>query len=649
MQLNSDGLISLERSAQLLPYKPRQFVEREFLTDEEILDNVGSTLFLNVESYPNYFLITFKLVNTNKFLMLECGEGRSFNSKFLAWLMHSYKTVGFNSIKYDLLVIWLSYFFQDASILKDATNDLILQGMWEQDLKKKYSFFTYKTSHIDLIEVAPLRGSLKLYGARLHTHNIEDQPFDIDSVLSEFEIEQLKGFNCNQLDITEQLFHFMKERIELREVMGIEYGEDLKSKSDAQIAEVVLTKEITKINGKRPAKVKIEAGTIYRYSPPSYLQYQSNNLKEMLDKIKRAKFVVNEYGKINLPEELNGSVQIAGGIYRLGIGGLHSSEKEVAYKQSDTISIVDRDVTSYYPRLVTTLKLYPEAYGPAFLEAYETIIQSRIRAKKAKRKTEADGKKIVVNGAGGKFSDPYSFLYGPDLTIQMTVTGQLDLLMFIEALSLCGLEVISANTDGIVTLVSKDKEADYKACYEWWEKTTGFFTEETRYQSYYARDVNSYFAAKENAKTREDVKLKGPWSEKGSQSGTQLDTNPSSLICTDAISDLLIHGTPVETTIRECKDFTRFVTVRQAKAPGAHKSGELLGKVVRFYYAKGELGTINYVGSNNKVPDTDGAKPCMIMPAVFPDDIDYQWYYNRCKEILYDIGYLSRPRQLQFF
>jgi hypothetical protein len=644
-QLNSDGLITLSKSAQLLPYVARSFPEREYLTDAELLNNVGKTLFLNVESYPNYFVITFKLHQTNKFLHLEIP----FNSRFLSWIMNNYRTVGFNSLNYDLLMIWLAYSDQDISRIKDATNDLILRNMREYELKKEYSFFTFKTNHIDLIQVAPLKGSLKLYGARIHTKSIEDQPFDINSDLSKFEIEQLKGFNCNQLDITEELFNFCKERIELREAMGNEYQEDLRSKSDAQIAEVVLTKEVAKINGVKPKKITIEPGTTYRYSVPNYLQFQSPNLQELLNKIRTAKFIVNGWGKIDLPKELETSIKINKASYRLGIGGLHSEEKCVAYVATPECSIVDRDVASYYPRLVTTLGLYPAAYGPAFLVAYETIIQSRLKAKEAKRKTEAAGKKIVVNGAGGKFSDPYSFLYGPDLTIQMTVTGQLALLLCIEALTLCGLEVISANTDGIVTLVPKDKEADYQRCYEWWENTTGFFTEETRYSSYFGRDVNSYYAVKEGAANREDVKLKGPWSEKGSQSGTQLDTNPTSLICTDAICDLLIKGTPVEETIQNCKDFTRFVTVRQAKAPGAHKSGVLLGKVIRFYYAKGETGIIQYVQSNNKIPDTDGAKPVMVMPDSFPEDVNFSWYVGKTKEILEDIGYLQRPKQLNFF
>jgi hypothetical protein len=127
--------------------------------------------------------------------------------------------------------------------------------------------------------------------------------------------------------------------------------------------------------------------------------------------------------------------------------------------------------------------------------------------------------------------------------------------------------------------------------------------------------------------------------------------NPNNLICSDAISEFLSVGTPIEETILNCKDFTRFITVRQVKgtpALGAHKNREYLGKVIRFAYIKGETGTINYVSNNNKVPDTEGAVPFMDLPKEWPD-LDYQKYIDKTKEILYDIGYLIKPKQIEFF
>jgi hypothetical protein len=659
MPINAEGLIVLDKAAQLKPYKPRSFIEREFLSDQELLDNAGGTLFFDIECYPNWYCCNFKLWQTNKFLVMECGQDKSFNPKMLSWIMNNYRTVGFNSISYDNLMLWLSYHDQDTYRLKDASNDIILRGMRKQELQKEYQFFAFKTNHIDLIEVSPLKGSLKLYMARLHAQRIQELPIPDTKELTADEIEIVTHYNFNDLDGTELLFDFMKERIELRESMGVEYQEDLRSKSDAQMAEVVLSKEVGKINGKRPKRAEIETGTTYRYSIPNYIKYQSDNLKFMLGQIRIAKFIVNSYGKIDLPDELKGSVKIGKGEYRLGIGGLHSSEKNIAYKASDNLSIVDRDVASYYPRIITTLGLYPQSMGQAFLEAYNKIIDVRLAAKKNKVFSRDKGLKIVINGTSGKFSDFWSSLYAPDLTIQVTVTGQLALLMLIEMLEENGVEVISANTDGIVMLVPKEKEQTAALCAKVWENETGFETEETRYKGYFARDVNSYFAVKTDdsirdkvtgeLKEKDRIKKKGPYSEVGSQSGTKLDTNPIVLICSDAVEKLLADNIPIERTIKESKDFTRFLTVRQAKSPGAHKNGEYLGKVLRWYYAKGELGCIQTVQTNNKIADSDGAKPCMDLPNSFPDDIDYEWYINHTKEILEDIGYIRKPKQLQFF
>ena len=644
--LEAPGLIHLsDEKVTLKPFRPRPIKEVEWLSDEELLTNVGGNMIYDVEIFKNYFFIGFKCLTTKKYLILESP----FNERKLSWIMHNYCCIGFNNIKFDNPILWLSYKTQDIPTLQRLASEMINEGLWYQEAQKVFQFKIYDTKIIDTIEIAPLKGSLKLYMARLHAPRIQELPFPIDVNLTDEQKRIAKYYNINDLDGTDQLFTFMKERIELRIAMSMEYGLDLNSKSDAQIAEAILVKEVAAINGTRPQKPLIPPGTSFKYKPPGYLKYQTPALQALLKTIEQTAFFIGETGKVKLPDELKASVKVGKGEYRLGIGGLHSSEENVCYKATEDLIISDKDVTSYYPFLVMTLGLYPRAMGPAFLTVYNQIIRSRIADKTAKRTTAANGKKIVVNGAGGKFSDAFSTLYDPELTIQMTVTGQLDLLLYIETLELCGLQVISANTDGVVTLVPKELEAKYNECGQYWQSITGFNLEETRYSSYYARDVNSYFAVKYGAKTIKDIKVKGPYSEVGSQSGTQLDTNPTAQICTDAIKQLLLDGTPVETTIKNCKDFTRFVVVRQCKYPGAHKDGEYLGKVVRWYYQKGEMGTINTVAANNKIPDSEGACPVLDLPTEVPFDVDFEWYCNKCLEILQEIAYLERPKQLKLF
>lgn len=642
---NADGFITLDNKVKLKPYKARPFSQIEYLSDNDLISNAGGTLIGDTECYANWFCCNFKLHKTNKVLIFECGNNLSFNERKLSWVLNNYRVIGFNWLKYDNDMVWLSYKTQDVSILKDCSNDIILNGIRTKDLQKKYNFRSHRTNIVDLLEVAPLKGSLKLYGARLHSPRIQDLPFPDYEELTAEQIEIVKQYNFNDLDVTEQLFDFMKERLELREAMSLEYNEDLMSKSDAQIAEAVLVKEVGKLNGKRPQRQEVEPGTVYRYSIPSYIRYQTPALNKLLEKLRVAKFIVQPSGKIAIPDELTGAVDINKGSYRIGIGGLHSSEKTVAYVATPDVDITDDDVASYYPRLITTLGLYPPSCGLNFLTAFEKIIKVRLDAKERKLFTRDKGLKIVINGTSGKLSDVWSTFYSPDNTIQMTVSGQLALLMLIEMFELAGIEVVSANTDGIVKLVRKDKRDIKTQIIKRWENATGFVTEETKYKSYYARDVNSYFAVKLDG----SVKKKGPYSEVGSQSGTKLDTNPVVLICSDAIESLLSKSIPIEDTILNCKDFTRFVTVRQAKAPGAHKNGEYLGKVIRWYYAKGETGCIQTVATNNKVADSDGARPAMDLPKEWPEDLDYSWYINKTKEILVDIGHTKKAKQLQFF
>jgi hypothetical protein len=75
-----------------------------------------------------------------------------------------------------------------------------------------------------------------------------------------------------------------------------------------------------------------------------------------------------------------------------------------------------------------------------------------------------------------------------------------------------------------------------------------------------------------------------------------------------------------------------------------------LGKAVRWYYANGVEGEINYVKNNNKVPKSEGAKPLQDLPASFPEDVNYKWYIDTTNEILLEIGYYEKKQsQLRFF
>lgn len=110
-----------------------------------------------------------------------------------------------------------------------------------------------------------------------------------------------------------------------------------------------------------------------------------------------------------LPESLSeAEIRINDGVYRLGIGGLHSSESSVAHLADDEYVLIDRDVTSYYPAIIIGQNLHPPQMGKAFQQVYKRIVARRIEAKRVGNKVEADSLKITINGSFGKFGSKWS-------------------------------------------------------------------------------------------------------------------------------------------------------------------------------------------------------------------------------------------------
>lgn len=658
MHLNDEGLIELGSDrVQLKPYTARPRKSYQLMTDAELLAGVGGTMMVDTETYRNLELIAFKDVKTKKLVQFvaDSDKGLYFNEQKLSWVMHSYRTVGFNSLKYDLCIIWYAYTLQQPEMIKRLSDAIIFQNMFHREAEREFNFKVFPTPHIDLIEVCPLKGSLKLYGARLHGKRIQDLPFDVSEPLTDEQKEIVIDYNANDLDLTELAFDNLTEQLKLRESLTVEYRQDLMSKSDAQIAEAVIGSELQRKKGRWPSKPKLDTGEVFNYKQPNFIFFQTPHLQKVAAVVAQAKYQVLENGRVIVPKEIESlAINIGEGTYRMGSGGLHSSEKCSVVKSDEEFELKDRDVASYYPRIILNCQLYPEHLGPDFLEVYNGLAERRLAAKKAKNISVSENLKVTINGSFGKLGSPYSILYSPKLLIQVTVTGQLGLLMLIEKLELSGIPVYSANTDGIVIKCPRNKTEEYKDVIAMWEKITGFETEETVYSAIYSRDVNAYMAVKP-AKDGKPAEVKGknvyydPWTGKTAKDAYwRFQKNPTAQICVQAIEKLITENVPLEKTITECRDLTRFVSVKNVTG-GAHKDLEYLGRTIRWYYAKGTVGTINYIKNNHVVPDTEGAKPCMDLPDNFPSDINYDWYIARAKELLYDMSYYNRPKQIKFF
>ena len=498
--LNEDFLPGLDE-ANL--WKP------EFLTNEDVYDlasNHGKVVF-DIELYPNYFLIMFKCIKSDKIWYFEKSHAVDLDIKGLKSLCQMFCIIGFNSTRYDIPILTLALQGLDLPALNQASSMLINDKMQHWQVLRAFKVDQLMFNHIDLIEVAPLTGSLKEYGSRMGTRHLQDLPFAPECALrGDFEAKvKILRYYCD-LDLinTKDLYYELEKDIELRKIVGEDYDLDLRSKSDAQIAEAVIGKELERLTGIRHKRPKLDPLTRYNYTAPDYLNFKTDILKNAKEVIESLWFYVGENGHVICPKELkNLKIKINKTEYQLGIGGLHSCENNTMHVSDDDYELAERDVASYYPRIILNLGIFPKHLGRAFLAVYDRIVTRRLKAKANGDTRTANSLKITINGAFGKLGSKWSLLYSPELILRVTLTGQLSLLYLIEMIELAGIEVVSANTDGVVIKCPRNRKAELDEIVKEWERQTRFETDETPYLALLSRDVNNYIAVKH------DLSVKG--------------------------------------------------------------------------------------------------------------------------------------------
>jgi hypothetical protein len=647
----------------------------------------------DTECFPNLWLLklragsqlwTFALLPGERFGPDDCQN--------IARVFSLFRTISFNGNYYDVPMIAAALGGYTCEQLKWLNDEIIVNQKkpWELGLPE-----WKPADHIDLIEVAPGAGSQKQYAGRIHCKTMRDLPYEPDRFLTPSEMIEVERYCENDLLVLGALHEALQPQLDIREKLSARYGMDLRSKSDAQLAEAVLKRRCEQAVGHRIYKPEIDWNLAFRYEPPAFLRFQSASLQATFAAVRESIFTLGMSGAVAMPPQLDGlEIAIGSSVYRLGIGGLHSSEKCITHRADENTVLREADVASYYPNLIINSGKFPLALGAVFLREFALIKDERLQAKALEKElkrqgldfiaahAENEGGKIMINGTFGKTGSPYSVLFAPQMLIQTTMTGQLALLMLIEGHEMNGIPVVSANTDGLVIKCPRGRLADSDRLLKQWEQDTGLEMETGEYAAVYSRDVNNYFAVKSDGK----VKRKGEYSK----AGLIEKKNPDVEICSDAVSELLSKGTPVLLTLAACRDIRKFVTVQRVsggavklwgegprkdarvrdmapvlQAQGWAKEGrsqwrrgesllsaaeayrgcfglqrpEFLGKVVRWFYAVDSPGPIIYNTNANTVSLSYGAQPCMTLPDTFPTNVDYAWYLNKCSDILRDIGY----------
>lgn len=597
----------------------------------------------DIEVLPNFFAIGFRNVDDGRTVKISMFEDEALDRKRIASIVRNNRLYTFNGNGFDMPILALAMTGATCAELKRASDEIILTNLRSWQFFDKYEVTLPDfLDHIDLMEVAPAaaqRFSLKKYAGTMHSRTMMEFEHDFNQPLDEDQVADCLSYLDNDLEVTCELVQELTPQLALRSKISADHNFDFRSKSDAQCGEAVVKLLVEKRTGKRLYKPDIKPG-LFNYTAPAYIEFQTPYMQKVLSDVLRSPFRVKSDGYVLMPDVLEKrDIVIGNGVYRMGIGGLHSSESKVSHHSTPTVKLKDRDVTSYYPFLMIRSGREPANMRGHFRAIFQSLVNERVAAKKAGDKSKAESLKIFINGLFGKTGSPYSIVYSPEMMIQTTISGQLSILMLIEAMELSGFQVVSANTDGFVTLVPDDRAWLFEAIIFDWECASGLLTEETVYESLHSRDVNNYLALYRNKDGSLGVKRKGAYSPsgRGIPGGFGLKKTPDCEICSEAAIAFLMHGTPVETTVRNCQDIRKFVTVRLVTG-GAQKDGKPIGKNVRYYYADDNPGPLTYLNNGNRVPSSEGAEPCMVLPDELPGNIDYERYEREAYAILDDMG-----------
>lgn len=681
--------------------------------DVEIFKNYSLFVFVDISSYfdirtnkinENTTVKEFEayILDTKKFIF-HIGFGVNDINKIIAFANRNIIIASFNGLDYDNILVnacianinkWKTIDYINIELYKLSQRIISNQNLkifndWNVNVYKYMSTF-YKS--VDVQKVFGLNKvfkSLKQTLINLKWYNIEDYEMptinDLDKHL--YSKKEIDLFNRGLLKVWDryvipqyikgivnycvndtlgvcEIVYKKKDEIVLRFNISTKYDVNVLSSSRSNIADRLFGKFYCEASGVsyeeynkgRTERPFIDIGACIANN----IEFSSPELKELLFKLRHTRIH-------DTKGELRFVVKFRGNTYIMATGGLHSEDKPGKFISNDEVELIDADVTSYYPNVVRNNKIAPAHLDrDLFISTTSGIIDERVKAKSDGDVTKADALKIVINvGVFGKMGFPDSPAYDPKAMVEVTINGQLYLLMLIEMLTDEGFNVISANTDGIVTLVPRDKYSLYISICNNWEYKLNFNLEYTHYERYIRMNVNHYMVLKATDPTK-SVPVKKMMKFKGimnpylyTEELTKGFNNP---IVSQAVFNYYIKDIPIMDSLKECKDITEFCSTQK---PGSKFNLELhnvtngkhtiinLTKDVRFYVSKNQNKLLSGLllkndttvatGGKRKLTNLVAGRNVTILNKLVDFDnfddfcIDYGYYYSEVSKIINSI------------
>ena len=476
-------------------------------------------------------------------------------------------------------------------------------------------------------------------------------------------VEPMLYYNKNDVFLCCEMVRQKPDEVKLRYSITNAFGVNVLSSARANIADKLTIKFYSNMSGLSPKQFIKERTERTKLSFKKiifpHIKFKTPELQKMLSEMMQV--TITRTNKDAFSKE----IEFYGTKYTLATGGIHSQDPPRICRSDDKSVYLHHDYTSYYPSIMISYNIAPKHLDRAtFVKMVDYLKQTRVKCKHTPdseghvmegvpNKIGAEALKIVINSIYGKLGSELFFLYDRFAQMQVTINGQLMTMTLIEELELNGIHVISANTDGIVIKLPRDKFNVYKEITDRWNETNKMGADYEEYQMIASRDVNNYF----DIQTDGTIEYKGALDPK--QYLKELKKGYDAPVVAIAVFEYLVNNVPVMTTLRNHKDILDFCKTQN------------VGRQFEVVYDVCEKGVITHIHSQRHVRfyvstkgviiqkenKTTGARSnlaggntvCILnslddLP-IEERNINYGYYYNECYKIIDPIMLGISPTQ----
>ena len=475
---------------------------------------------------------------------------------------------------------------------------------------------------------------------------------DFDRYVLPKYIHDMLHYNKNDVFLVCEIARQKPDEIKLRYSLGAAFKLNLLCASRANIADRLLVKFYSERSGLRKErfeKLRTER-TRLSFNKVIFdnIHFETKELQDMLAEMKTV--AIYRTSKDAFSKE----IKFKGTTYTIATGGLHSKDILGVYRSDDKFTYVHYDISSFYPSIMVAYNIAPKHINEkVFVNMVNYFRTTRIKAKHTKDEDEqvvkgvhnklaAEALKIVINAIYGKFGSDKFWLYDRLAQLKVTINGQLMIIMLCERLELAGIHVISANTDGIIVKLPKDKREEFKEITDKWCKETKLSADSEEYNILVSRDINNYLDQQTDGK----VEYKGALDPK--QYLKDLKKGYDMPIVAIAVSNYFLHNIPIMETLKNHKDILDFCkTQNVGKQFDVVYDTVINGNItsiysqrhVRFYVSTKGVVLQKEHNITHKRSRLASGLPVKILNSLDDvpielRDIDYRYYYDEAYKIL---------------